>query len=68
MENTYNDFCKSKGCSKYIEWEYSDLGCSAQCVSCLLMGESYNLEKYPENCLFLDDIKLINLTKHNDKE
>jgi hypothetical protein len=54
MELNFNDFCKSKNCSEYIEWSF-DMG--ANCTSCKLVGQSYNIDEYPKNCLFLDEIK-----------
>jgi len=56
----YDDFCKSKECEFYIEWEYR-YHIEAQpsaCVSCKLIGNSHNIEEYPKDCPFLDKIKL----------
>ena len=54
-KNYYNDFCKKKECTQYIEWEY--MGCGL--VSCQLVGETENIAKYPPNCLFIDEIKSV---------
>lgn len=48
----FNEFCKNKKCSEYIEWQSE-----GYCTSCKLVGESYNITEYPKDCLFLDDIK-----------
>ena len=47
----YNEFCKSKNCPEYIEWS-----CEGSCISCKLVGQSYNIEEIPENCLFKEEI------------
>jgi hypothetical protein len=49
----FNDFCKEKNCPQRIEWEFE----GNNFVSCKLIGQSSNIEKYPHNCLFLDEIK-----------
>jgi len=56
----YNDFCKSKECEHYIEWECG-LSTGEQpypCVSCKLVGQSLNIEQIPEDCPFIDEIAL----------
>lgn len=40
------DFCKSKKCKEYIEW---DCGYGL-CYSCKLQGESYDILKLADNC------------------
>lgn len=50
----YNLFCKSKNCPHYIEWQ-----CYGVLVSCKLVGESTNIETYPDDCPFVDEIKLV---------
>lgn len=54
----FNEFCKNKQCSEYIEWTF-DMG--AYCTSCKLVGQSYNIDQYPNDCLFLDEIKKFEL-------
>jgi len=57
----YNDFCSSKNCEHYIEWEFS-VDSETQpygCISCKLIGQSYNITEYPDECPFIDEIKLI---------
>jgi hypothetical protein len=51
---SYNNFCKSKNCPEYIEWDF-EMG--AKCTSCKLVGQSYNIEEIPENCLFKEEIE-----------
>ena len=60
----YNEFCKSKDCEYYIEWSFE----FGDCVSCKLVGQSYDIEEYPENCPHIDDIKQIKLNIPNTKE
>ena len=50
----YNLFCKSKNCPNYIEWQ-----CYGVLVSCKLVGEWKNIETYPDDCPFVDEIKLV---------
>jgi len=54
----YNDFCKSKRCEKYIEWECED----GIAHSCMLIGQSYDVIEYPDNCPYINEIKEC----HND--
>lgn len=51
----YNEFCKSKNCPEYIEWsfEYGD------CISCKLVGQSYDITEYPVDCLFKSEISCL---------
>ena len=49
----FNEFCKSKNCPEYIEWSF-DMG--ANCVSCKLVGQSYNIDEYQTDCIFLEEI------------
>ena len=55
----YNEFCESKNCKGYIEWEYqfeSDMQ-PYPCVSCKLIGQSHDIIEYPKDCPFLNEIK-----------
>ena len=54
----YDEFCIEKECEHYITWK-SDGG--HPCMSCTLIGQSYNITEYPDNCPFIDEIK-----KYND--
>ena len=49
----YNDFCESKECPHMVQWEYygKDL------TSCDMVGESDDIECYPESCIHIDEIK-----------
>ena len=61
MEKTilFNDFCANKNCPEYIEWYFENGVCEQpiDCKSCKLVGQSYDVTEYPENCLFLNDIR-----------
>jgi len=62
---TFNEFCKNKECPEYIEWTF-DMG--QTCISCKLVGQSYNIYQYPKNCLFLDEIKKFKSEKEINNE
>ena len=51
----YDKFCFRMKCPKYIEWKWNYDG--SPCKSCKLVGESYQIEKYPKNCLHLEEIE-----------
>ena len=52
------DFCRNKKCYQYIEWEYDDHdGPPHNMCSCQIIGQSYNVNAIPENCVYLKDIK-----------
>ena len=53
-ETNYNKFCAGKDCPEYIRWSF-DVG--SDCESCKLIGQSYNIDEYPSECLFLEEIK-----------
>jgi len=56
---TFNEFCKAMNCPEYIEWEFDVNGDSPYiCSSCQIVGQSYDVEEYPKNCLFINEIKL----------
>jgi hypothetical protein len=55
-EILFNDFCKSKYCPNYIEWEYY----GQPLFSCKKIGEREDINEYPEDCDFLDEIKVFN--------
>jgi len=52
-ETNFNNFCLSKRCPAYVEWSFGN----GDCTSCKLFGQSYNIDEYPNNCLFLSEIK-----------
>mgnify|MGYP003496669402 FL=1 len=71
MENkfiSFEDFCKEKQCTEYIEW---DCG-YGNCISCKKVGQSENISEYPKDCNFLKEIiefeklKKITLWKYQD--
>ncbi len=43
-----SQFCKSKNCPEYIEWDFGFGGCA----SCKLIGEDIDIYKEPQDCLF----------------
>ena len=51
----YGSFCKSKKCPEFIEWNTG----YGNCESCKLVGQSYTVSEYPENCLYLQEIRKI---------
>lgn len=69
MEANYNKFCESKNCPEYIEWSFND-GFGCNCISCKLVGQSYDITEYPDDCLFKEKIEKITLirkkTENND--
>ena len=52
MEKIFNDFCKSKECTEYIEVSME----GGTCICCKKIGMSYDIEEYPNDCNFLEDI------------
>jgi len=52
----YNDFCKNVvQCRYFKEWDiYAN---TAKCRSCTKVGESYDIEEYPKDCIFLTQIQ-----------
>lgn len=62
MDN-YNEFCKESGCDEYIEWDYvfdSEYQ-PYPCTSCQKIGQSHDIDEYPPDCPFLDEIELVNI-------
>jgi hypothetical protein len=45
-------FCEEKKCPHFIRWS-----CEGTCESCKLIGQSYNLDEYPFDCIHLEDIQ-----------
>jgi len=66
-ELLYNDFCRESGCDQYIEWDFEwESGSQPyQCTSCMKVGQSYEIDKYPEDCDFLEEIKAF---EHQNKQ
>jgi len=58
----FNEFCRKKQCPEYIEWTF-DMG--RPCESCKLVGQSYDITEYPNDCLFLNDIKKFDSEQHH---
>lgn len=57
MSEDYNEFCKSKGCEHYVEWAYM----GHDCVSCRLVGKTHDIEDYPDSCIHVEEIVLIQI-------
>jgi len=63
----YNSFCKNVvQCRYFREWDfyfdnggYSNGSAGGVCRSCTKLGESYDIEKYPNDCIFLTQIQEI---------
>ncbi len=53
MPENFTQFCSSKNCPEFIIWDFG----YDDCYSCHLVGQSYNVEEYPPDCLFIDEIK-----------
>ena len=53
----FNEFCSTicdgQPCPNYIKWNFG----YGDCESCTLCGESMDIEEYPSDCLFIDEIK-----------
>lgn len=58
MDN-YTAFCKSKNCEHFIEWEFDTGYGHHPCNSCKKIGQSYEVEEYPEDCPFIDEISIL---------
>lgn len=50
----YNKICKAKKCKNYIEWGIIGTG---DCVSCKLIGQSYDIDHIPDKCPYIEDLK-----------
>jgi len=53
MKIRFDSFCAQKDCPEYIIWELQD----GLCFSCQKVGQSYNVDKYPDDCVYLEEIK-----------
>jgi hypothetical protein len=67
MEKNFNKFCKEKECPHYIEWDCragvalnENLG-EYTFFSCKKIGQSDNIDKFPDDCDFLEDIKKVDI-------
>lgn len=58
MDN-YTKFCRSKKCGHFIEWELDTGYGPYPCNSCTKVGQSYEVEEYPEDCPFFDEISIL---------
>lgn len=65
----YDRFCETadngERCEHIIYWDHEvemhdhnrTYESSIECISCTLVGQSYNVEEYPDNCPYLKEIK-----------
>lgn len=49
----FNEFCKGKKCPEFTEWDFGN----GICASCKKVGQSYNIDEYPDDCNFIGEIK-----------
>jgi hypothetical protein len=49
----YTSFCEHKKCPEFVRWEYGH----GHCTSCSKIGQSHFIQHYPEDCMFLGEIK-----------
>ncbi len=50
---TYEHICSGTGCKHYIVWDFG----YTNCYSCKLIGQSYHVTTYPDNCQFIEEMK-----------
>lgn len=57
----FDDMCRMFECEQYIEWDHdADMGgfqTTITCVSCQQVGQSYNIEEYPEDCPYKKELR-----------
>jgi len=71
----FDQFCREKQCKEYIEWDFEvdmddhDIHHTSRmiCVSCQQVGQSYNIEVYPDNCPYLEEIKEYKYEKEKEQ-
>ena len=67
MENIcFNEFCRNQKCPEYIKWDCEMGDDEYSCESCKLMGQSYDIDEYPQDCLFISEIKEYEREKLNN--
>jgi len=55
----YSQFCRSKNCEFFIEWDFDTEFGLYPCKSCKKIGQSYEVEEYPRDCPFYDEISAL---------
>ena len=50
---TFEHICEGTGCKCYVVWDFG----YADCYSCTKIGQSYNVDKYPDDCPHIDKMK-----------
>ena len=57
----FDEFCMGQNCEHLILWDHDveidGYESCVQCISCVLVGQSYNVEAYPDECPYLREIK-----------
>ena len=49
----YEHICEGTKCKFYVVWDFG----YQDCYSCTKIGQSYNVNEYPEDCPFIDEMK-----------
>lgn len=62
QQKTLEHICEITGCKHYRVWDFGH----KPCFSCELIGQSYYVTEYPDNCPFIDEMK--KEEKHLDHE
>ena len=55
----YGPFCEENNCPEFIRWGVE----GGVCESCKLVGQSYEINEFPPDCLFLKAIEEYKLKK-----
>lgn len=57
----FDQFCMEHNCEHVILWDHdvelNGYESTVECISCIPVGQSYNIEQYPDSCPFLKEIK-----------
>jgi len=63
----FSEFCKEKKCEHYKEW-HIQAGHAGMCRCCELVGMSFYITTFPDNCVHLEEItarKELEKAKHD---
>lgn len=74
VTNLYREICVSKNCDNYYFWEFeaneaSIVGGSPYekktygCESCKLAGQTYTIDKYPNDCPHRDEMQALDVKR-----
>jgi hypothetical protein len=61
----YDDICLACKCEHCVEWEYDEViqdskrehRSTIECISCDLVGPSYNITEYPDECPYKKELE-----------